>query len=124
MNDDWLAALKVGDEVLATQTFGRGYNRLIVSGITATMIKAKHPDEQTSQSEYRFRKNSGRSVGTSAWDTNYLCEPTEEKRKIVRLAILKETIRRLKETLVVPKDEEGMNLMIFDLRKYQSPVAK
>jgi predicted RNA-binding protein with PUA-like domain len=119
---DWLAKLKVGDEVFVTRSYGQCPEVVVVSRITKAMIMTKYP--QGNQYESRFRRDSGRSVGAGTWNSEYLIESNEDHHRVVRIAKLKELIRNLRASLVVPVDEAGMSLLAADLRKYQPPVAK
>ena len=119
---DWLAKLKVGDEIFVTRSYGQCPEVVVVSRITKAMIMTKYP--QGNQYESRFRRDSGRSVGGGAWNSEYLIEPNEDHRRVVRIAKLKELIRNLRASLVVPVDEAGMSLLAADLRKYQPPAQE
>lgn len=72
METEWLASLKVGDEVVIR---GRHDSLSRVTRFTGTQIIA---------SRCRFRKRDGRMVAADCWNSSSLVQPTPEIRNKIR----------------------------------------
>ena len=106
MNDNaWIMELKPGDTVYVSQAFGAAPRKLAVSRLTNTQVICRYGGQAH---DYKFRKMDGRSVGTGAWDSNYLVQPSAEVEQRVRVDILKGRARMLRDALGIPQDEKAL----------------
>lgn len=76
---DWLAGLKVGDEVVVQSThMGRGVGRLDkVERLAPTRIVLE-------QSDIRFRRSNGRRTGSHGYHSSWLEQPTADLVAAIR----------------------------------------
>ena len=106
MNDNaWIMELKPGDTVYVSQSYGMAPRKVVVSRLTNTQVICRYDGQAY---DYKFRKMDGRSVGSDAWHSNYLIEPSAEVEQRVRIDILKGRARMLRDALGIPQDEKAL----------------
>lgn len=110
MNEkEWLNNLKVGDSAFIASGYGRTqYLSAKVSKITKTQIVLCR---EGSNYTYRFRKDNGWQVGERGYNRNFLVEPTPNLLEDIREANLRSRVRRMLETITVPKDLAGLEAL-------------
>lgn len=80
MRDDseWLAALKVGDEVLIDNRWAATI--AAVDRVTSTQIIV---------GKSKYRRHSGRAIGADSWNPVYLRQPTQRDRDAIEVSRLR-----------------------------------
>lgn len=86
MSNEWLAAVKPGDEVAINAGYS-GYSMLIVDRVTSTQIIC---------GKARYRRDTGRLVGGSGYRVHYLSEPTPAIRETIERNKLLAELHRMK----------------------------
>lgn len=93
MVDDWLKELKVGDKVVI---LGRNVKSITtVTRLTATRIICRSK---------AFMKSTGREVGASMWNANFLHEATPENISQIELQMKSRSLNHWFETFVLSGD--------------------
>jgi hypothetical protein len=107
---EWLAQLKAGDEVII-HTW-RNADIHTVAKTTKTQITANGT---------RFNRH-GRQIGSHSYWSQWLQQPTPEKREKVivesELRSLTSRVRSLKENIKIPRDKDGLNKFIEALTPF------
>jgi hypothetical protein len=85
MANEWLQNIKVGDKVIISGNSAFGSDRVnVVVKLTATQV---HVNTRGFLKDYvtKYNRESGRSIGTGTWETNWLDEATPEKLEAIVL---------------------------------------
>lgn len=117
---DWLQNLKVGDKVFRTEKYSQPDTPQIISRITPSSIFLRITDTY----EERYRKSDGRSVGGSAWDTQWLRPCTPKREELWIIERLKRKAVNLRNKLLIPQDKDMLIKFIEALKPFVPETNK
>jgi predicted RNA-binding protein with PUA-like domain len=113
-NEEWLQQLKAGDEVFIFHSgYNQNYEKAQVAKVTKTHIVIDHGSYSS-----RFKRDTGRVVGGSAWHTKKIVKPAPNIREKIELDILTSKARSLVVNLKLPTDRATLEALISTLAPF------
>lgn len=111
---EWIQSLKAGDEVFIYRTgMGQKYEQAKVSRITKTQIIIDF-----GRYDKRFKRDTGKLVGGSAWYSEYVTKPTDELWEKIAVMGLMSKVNAIRGQLKTPTDRATLEALISALAPF------